>query len=39
MHYLYCPECGEYLGSLGGSDCYHCGWVQEPEESEELTES
>lgn len=26
--YLYCqrPECGVYLGSLGGSACHICGW-------------
>lgn len=29
MSYLYCPTpgCGEYLGSLGGDSCRHCGWV------------
>lgn len=25
--YLYCGNCGEYLGSLGGDDCRLCGWV------------
>lgn len=24
--YLYCQNCGEYLGSLGGDDCRLCGW-------------
>lgn len=26
--YLYCQNtnCGEYLGSLGGDACSHCGW-------------
>ncbi len=27
--YLYCqnPDCGSYLGSLGGNNCQNCGWV------------
>lgn len=25
--YLYCPECSEYLGSLGGDSCIHCKWM------------
>ena len=27
--YLYCQNtsCREYLGSLGGDSCHHCGWV------------
>lgn len=31
--YLYCqnPECGVYLGSLGGNDCRVCEWVADPE--------
>ncbi len=36
--YLYCqnPECGEYLGSLGGNECHICGWkVEEEEDAEE----
>ena len=26
--YLYCQNtsCGVYLGSLGGNDCWICGW-------------
>lgn len=28
MSYLYCQECGNYLGSLGGDTC-HCGWVNQ----------
>lgn len=26
--YLYCqnPDCGNYLGSLGGNYCSICGW-------------
>lgn len=30
MSYLYCQntDCGEYLGSLGGESCPHCGWTE-----------
>lgn len=27
MRYLYCPECGEYLGVSGSLYCYFCPWV------------
>lgn len=35
--YLYCqnPECGEYLGSLGGESCGLCGWVSPPENEQD----
>lgn len=34
--YLYCqnPDCGVYLGSLGGDDCHICGWKNYREEDE-----
>ena len=30
MSRLYCPECSNYLGSLGGDSCI-CGWRDVPE--------
>lgn len=38
--YLYCqnPDCGEYLGSLGGNDCYLCGWCSGRKDDEQPDE-
>jgi tRNA(Ile2) C34 agmatinyltransferase TiaS len=33
--YLYCPDCGEYLGSLGSDDCHLCGWRLQQEDEDE----
>ena len=44
MSYPYCPTpgCGEYLGSLGGDSCRHCGWaagrLPEPEPEPESSD-
>ncbi len=31
--YIYCqsPECGVYLGSLGGDSCSICNWSKPPD--------
>lgn len=36
--YLYCPECGVYLGSLGGNSCNCCDWVNSESCAEDETE-
>lgn len=36
--YIYCqnPDCGEYLGSLGGESCGLCGWLSPPEDERDV---
>lgn len=37
MSHLYCQntDCGEYLGSLGGESCPHCGWTEPVSEAQQ----
>lgn len=37
--YLYCPHCGEYLGSLGADYCWLCDVRLVPDEDGEQQEN